>query len=156
MRAAHFLLAFDEELQVDRQTAPFGPDAASGFDLHQDLALVVGRPSGQQLVADHHRFEGGRRPLGQGVDGLHVVVTIDKDGGSVRARPQPLGVDGRPAAPGRLRRARGEDLDRSHARLPQEPGTKLGGGGHVAGVVGVRRNRGDPQPVCQCGEDAFL
>ena len=89
---ARFLLALEQVLHVDRQGAAGGQQSGGRHHVGVDLALVVGRATGQQALALDHGLERRRRPEVQRIDRLDVVVAVDQHGrcpGGV----QPVGVD---------------------------------------------------------------
>src|SRR4249920_2681955 len=76
--------------------------------MEQQLALVVGRPSGAQYIAVNGRVERIGPPQLDRVDRLHVVMSVDDDSGRVAIMAAPLReYAGQPA--------RGPDLDRREA-----------------------------------------
>ena len=92
--AAGLLLAFEQELHVDRQFAGGLQQAFDGLDLDVDLALVVAGAAGVDVVAADLGLEGRRVPLVQRIGRLHVVVAVEEDRG-LAGRAEPLGVDQR-------------------------------------------------------------
>ena len=127
-----FLLAFEHVLHVDREAAAGRQHRTGRHDVGMDLALVVGRATGEDPVADDDRLERRRGPQVERVDRLDVVVAVDEDGRGVGG-VQPVRVDDRmPAGLDGFRvfeAGRGQGLDQPVGRGPA--------------VVGVARQRGD-------------
>ena len=94
MLAADFLLALDEELDVARQAAGLLQVRLDGLDVHEHLALVVGRAARIDLAVAHGRFERRRRPQVDRVDRLHVVVAVEENR-RLAGRVEPVAVDDR-------------------------------------------------------------
>ena len=92
--AAGLLLAFEQELHVDRQLAGGLQQALDGFDLDVDLALVVAGAARVDVVAAHFGLERRRLPLVQRIGRLHVVVAVEQERRLAR-RAQPFRVDQR-------------------------------------------------------------
>ena len=103
MRAADLLLAFDEDADVARQPPRLLHVRFDSLEVHEHLALVVGRPAGVELAVAHRGLERRRRPQLQRIDRLHVVMAVEEDRGRPR-RAQPVGVHHRVA--GRFDEAR--------------------------------------------------
>jgi len=153
MRRAGLLLALDQQLDGDRRGGgpgrrQAGPDAKG---VQHDLPLVVGGAPGQQLAVPLGRLERRRIPLGERLDGLHIVVPVD-------AHRWCGGIGGRPAGEDRrqARRAGAARLPDLHLGEPggtQVGGEPLGAGPHVLVVAGVGRNGGDGQPLLQVGDE---
>jgi hypothetical protein len=89
-RAAHLLLALDEEGDPQRELRVLLQQLRDRRDVRHQRPLVVGGAAPVDPVADDRRLEGRRLPEGQRVGRLHVVVAVDDD-----VRP------GRVAAPAR-------------------------------------------------------
>ena len=101
------------------------------LDVHEQLALVVGRPAREQLVVANRRLERRRDPQVERVDGLHVVVPVEEHRRRAR-RVQPVAVDDRVAR-------RVDDPHVLEADRPQLLGRPLGAPAHVGGVLGAAR-----------------
>ncbi len=80
MRAAAFLLALDEELEVDRRRAGDAVEGGGHEDRGEHRSLVVGGAAGIEPVVAHFGLEGRALPAVQGIGRLHVVVAVDEDG----------------------------------------------------------------------------
>jgi hypothetical protein len=148
VRGADFLLAFDDELDVDGQSAVALEETAHSFDLIEHLALVVDGPSRPALAVDDGGLERWRRPLVERVDGLDVMVAVDEGGRGAGAGVQVVAVDGR--GTGGL-----EELDVLEAGVAHQLGGELCRLPHVGGVVGLGRDRRDAQPFEQGLDDAL-
>ena len=105
---AYLFLALDEHLDANRQIVA---QSAQGHGVHDDTALVVGRPAPvQPPVAEGgpERLRGPRRLV---AGRLHVVMPVEEDGG-LAGRRGPLAEDGvRP--PGYV--------EQPHVRQPSRP-----------------------------------
>ncbi|MNV54381.1 hypothetical protein D3C71_1465720 [compost metagenome] len=77
-RAARFLFAFDEHLDVDRAGAQRGQVGEHDFKRNGGRSLDVGRAARIEAVADLRRFKGRGAPQFDGVGGLDVVMAIDQ------------------------------------------------------------------------------
>ncbi|MNX67347.1 hypothetical protein D3C86_984720 [compost metagenome] len=97
-RAARFLFAFDEHLDVDRAGAQRGQVGEHDFKRNGGRSLDVGRAARIEAVADLRRFEGRGAPQFDGVGGLDVVMAIDQQRRSAR-RAHPFAIHGRFASP---------------------------------------------------------
>ena len=86
VRRAGLLLALEHVLQVHREAPAGRQDRGGGHHVSVDLALVVGRPAGQDPVADDDRLERRGGPQVERVDRLDVVVAVDEDRRRARAR----------------------------------------------------------------------
>ena len=75
--AGALLLALDEEADVQRQLARPG-QVLHGLDRGHVVALVVARPSREQVSVSHVRLERRRLPFVDRVGRLHVVVAVDR------------------------------------------------------------------------------
>jgi hypothetical protein len=64
------------------------------LDVHEHLALVIGRPAGVDLAVAHGRLERRRRPQVHRIHRLHVVVAVEEDRRPPR-RAEPVAVDDR-------------------------------------------------------------
>ena len=120
---------------VDRQLAVLLQVRLDGLEVHEDLALVVGRAARVDLAVAHGGFERRRLPQLDRIDRLHVVVAVEED----RRRPfgaQPVAVDDGKA--GRL-----DQPHVLHADAPHLVGRPLGAALHVAGMLGQRADARD-------------
>ena len=82
---ADLLFTLEEQDQVDRQTGGLQRRFGGG-DLEHDLGLVVRGAAGHEVVAHPRQLERRRAPLGKRIGGLDVVVRVDQERRSVRAR----------------------------------------------------------------------
>ena len=145
--AAGFLLALDQELDVDRQPAALGKRRRHSLDVGVGLPLVVGGAARHQLVALDRRLEGRMPPELDRVDRLHVVVAVEQHGG-LAGGAQPFAID--------QRMPRGLDALGGQAGGPQLVEHELAGPPDVARVVRVGRDRGDAQEVLELLEIDLL
>ena len=99
VRAAGFLLALDQQLHVHGQPAFARQQRLHGLDVDKNLPLIVRCAARVDVVpiltGAHVRLEGRRRPQLNGVNGLHVVVAVDKHGRCITGCVEPIGVDKR-------------------------------------------------------------
>ncbi len=94
--AADFLFALEQDLHVDRQASLLLEMRLDRLEVHEDLALVVGRAAGVDLAVAHGGLERRRRPQVERIDWLHVVVPVEEN----RRRAfsaEPFAVDNRVA-----------------------------------------------------------
>jgi hypothetical protein len=77
MLAANFLLAFDEQDQIDGQSAALVQRLFNSEHMREVLAFVVRRPAREDVTVGHARFERRRIPKRQRINRLHVVVSVD-------------------------------------------------------------------------------
>ena len=94
VRAADFLLALEHHLDVDRQRARLRQRRLDGLEVHEDLALVVGRPARVDRALADGGLEGRRLPQVQRIDRLHVVVPVEQHRRRA-GRAEPLAVHDR-------------------------------------------------------------
>ena len=92
--AADFLFALEDELHVHRQPAVLLEMRLDRLEVHEHLALVVGRAAGVDLAVADRRLERRRLPQVERIDRLHVVVAVEEDRRRAR-RAQPVAVDDR-------------------------------------------------------------
>jgi hypothetical protein len=64
--------------------------------VHDELSLVIRRAATMDDVADHDSAEGWMHPLIDGVNRLHIVMTVDERGGCSGCA-KPLAIDDRMA-----------------------------------------------------------
>ena len=98
-----------------------------GFDFHPELAFVVDRAAGVEIVVALGGLEGRRNPFVERIGRLHIVVRVAQHSrlaGSV----QPVGVDQGMALGG-------DDLDVLQSDAPQVAGHKVSGLLHVGLVL---------------------
>ena len=69
MHAADFLFAFDEEPDVQRQAAGLLQEGLDRLDVHEHLALVVGRAARVDLAVTDRRLERRAGPESTGSTG---------------------------------------------------------------------------------------
>ena len=139
--AADFLLALDEDLDVDRQRPGLLQPGLDGLEVHEDLALVVGRAARVDLAVAHRRLKRRRLPQVHRVDRLHVVVPVEQHrrraGGA-----EPVGVDDRVA----------RRLDQPTFCIPmrsQLVGGPLGAPAHVGLMLRQRADAGNGEVALQ-------
>ena len=141
--AAYLFLAFDQELDVDRQPAFGLHEALDRFEEEVGLPLVVNRAAGVDVLVAYRRLERGRNPFVERVRRLHVVVPVDKKRRLAREL-QPLPIHQRVLALLAV-----DNLDPSHSHRAELARDKLGRAPHVASVL---RQRADARNLQQAGE----
>ena len=125
LRGADFLFAFEDDLDVDRQPAVLLQVRLDRLEVHEHLALVVGRAARVDLAVADRRLERRRLPQVERIDRLHVVVAVEQD----RRRAlgaEPVAVDDRDArasrsagrSAGRCAASRRRSTRRSAGRPP--------------------------------------
>jgi hypothetical protein len=77
---AGLFLAFDDQLEVQRQLAPDREDGLDRFEIHPHLALVVHGSASVEVAVSHLRLERRCALLVKWVDRLHIVVAVDERG----------------------------------------------------------------------------
>ena len=92
--AADFFFAFEDELDVHRQPAVLLQVRFDRLEVHEHLALVVGRAARVDLAVADGRLERRRLPEVERIDRLHVVVAVEEDRRRAR-RAEPVAVDDR-------------------------------------------------------------
>ena len=100
VRAADLLLAFDEELHVEREPAALRDRGPEHRHDQEDRSLVVGDAATAGDVAVDGQLERRGQPLGVVAGRLHVVVAVDENGGGAGGA-EPFAADDRVAV-GRL------------------------------------------------------
>ena len=83
--AADFFFAFDQELELHRQPAGGLQPRLGPFDVREHLALVVGGAAGVDIAVAAGRLERRRKPFGQRIGRLHVVMAVDQQRPACRA-----------------------------------------------------------------------
>ena len=78
--AADFFFAFEDQLDVHRQAAVLLQVRFDGLEVHEHLALVVGRAARVDLAVADRRLERRRLPQVERIDRLHVVVAVEENG----------------------------------------------------------------------------
>lgn len=134
--AADFLLALDEEDEVDRQFAAGGEGGFDAEDVGEDLAFVVGGATGGDDAVLDVRLKGVVVPEVEGVHGLDIVVAVDEDGaaaGSVGVAGGDDGVAGGGVDGG---------LEADGAEAVGEP---IGTGGGIGVVGGISGDAGEAE-----------
>lgn len=91
-RAADLFLSLEQADHVDRQPPSRAQQCLDGLDVAEQLALVVARPSPEELGPADLGGERWRAPLAQRVDGLDVVMAVDQHGRTA-GRVPPGGKD---------------------------------------------------------------
>src|SRR5256712_10326132 len=79
VRAPDFLLALDDELQVDRRPALDALPCLDREELHDEVALRIRAASAPELAVLDHRVERISLPFVERVDRLDVVVLIHEE-----------------------------------------------------------------------------
>ena len=92
--APRFLLALEDEFQVQRQPARGTQERLGGRDVHVHLGFVVAGAAGIDPAVFEARLERRADPQLERLDGLDVVVGVRDDGRRSR-RAEPLAVDHR-------------------------------------------------------------
>ena len=112
IRAADLFLAFQPYFDVEREFAVGGEEAFERFDVDEELAFVIAGTARVEVLARDSRVERRGTPGAQGLDRLHIVVSIQQQGRLV-GRGDGIGVDAGSAAVG----AGDEDDTRQAERL---------------------------------------
>jgi hypothetical protein len=107
------------------------------LDLQIDLALIVGRAAGENVIAAHFGLKRRRLPFVQRVRRLYVVMAVKQDGG-LTGSAQPFGVNQRVA--GAFDQSGGR-----HAGRLQFIANKFGGAADIGLVLGERADAGNAQ-----------
>jgi len=153
VRAADFLLAFDDEREVAGQGSAGFEIGLDSLEMHEVLAFVVHAAAGVNRAALDARRERRRLPQIKRLRRLHVVMAVNHE---VRARL---------AAPKRSGDGRFGDDDGMaggwvHARLKadlpgvvNEPG---GAGAHVLFMLWLGGDAGEAEVIAQFGHEAGL
>ena len=126
---------FEDDLDVDRQRAGLLQMRLDRLEVHEHLALVVGRAARVDLAVADGRLERRRLPEVQRVDRLHVVMPVEQDGRRA-CGAQPVAVDD--GMPGRLDQPDVLQADPLH--LVPRP---LGAAPHVRCVLWQRADAGN-------------
>ncbi len=132
VRAADLLLAFEQELHVQRKGAFLGHERLGGLEHHVHRALVVGGAAPAHDIAVDGQLERGSTPVGCLTRRLDIVVPVDQDrrrAGSAEPFAADDGVTGRLLDP-----AAGE------GQLASQPARSGQHGGGV-GIAADARNR---------------
>ena len=152
VRAPDLLLALEEELHVQRQSALLLEEGLRDLEHEVDGPLVVAAAAAAHDVAVDGELERWGRPLGEVSGGLHVVVAIDQDRRGL-GPTEPVGAHhgvalGGHHVPVGERQLRGEPLRRSlHGRGARVTADARDGDvrrelGQVVGVVRVKGEHG--------------
>ena len=146
MLAADFLFALDHELHVHGQAAVLFHVRFDRLEVHEHLALVVGRAARVDLAVADRRLEGRRLPQVERIDRLHVVVPVKQNRRRLR-RAEPVAVDDRIAR-------RLDEADVLQADAAHLVGAPLGAALHVAGVLGQRADARNRQEALSVPRDS--
>ena len=147
--AADFFFAFENDLDVDRQLAAVAlHQRFERLDFHPELALVVDRAAGIDVVVALGGLKRRRMPLVHRVGRLHIVVRVHQHGGLAGCM-QPVGVEQGMALGG-------NDLDILHADAAQFVGDKFRRLLHIALVLVQRADAGDAKEVLQFIQETRL
>ena len=145
--AANFLLALDDEDQVDGQFSVGFEGFLHADDVGEDLSLVVrGTPRVDDVPLDP-RLEGRRFAKIQGVGGLHVVVAVDHHRRS--AFPALVARDDDRMAGGRMLLG----LQTHPRELEDEPVRAFV---HLGLERRISRDAGEPQELDEIGDGVIL
>ena len=145
--ATHFLLALDEELQVDGETTMVAEQTASSLDLEENLTFVVDHPPASELPPLHGWLERGCPPLLQWFHRLDVVMAVDEHRGRFLPGVKPFAV--RRWGTGRL-----EQADVLEAGVLEKVERELSGPPDIGRMVWLSRDRWDTHPLDQRFDDA--
>ncbi len=138
--AADFFFALDDELHIQRQLAGVASHQGfDGFDLHPELAFVVHRAAGIDIVVAFRRLKGRADPLVERIGRLHVVVRVAEHGRLTRS-VQPVGVNQRMAFGG-------DQFHVLHADSPEFVGHYVGGLLHVGFMLGRGADAGNTKQI---------
>ncbi len=150
--AADLLLALEEELDVEGQSALLVHEGLGHLEHDVDGALVVARPTAAHDLVLHRQLERWGDPLREVAGGLHVVVAVHQDrrcagpAQPVRAHHGvSIGGDDTAAGEGELRRQPlGGRLHRLRGRVPADARDRDVAGqlGKVGVVVRVKGEHG--------------
>ena len=129
--ATDLLLAFENELEVDRELSRLLQGRFHGFHVHEDLPFVIRGPARVDLPFTHRCLEGRRHPFGERIDWLHIVVAVKEDRWDIVSSVEPVGIHDRVA----------RRLDQTDVLEPDP--FELGGGplGATTDVLGMFRQR---------------
>ena len=75
--AADLFLAFDDEVQINRQLAILLDRLLHAEDVREDLPFVVGRAAREDVAILQHRIEWRRIPELERIGRLHIVVAVN-------------------------------------------------------------------------------
>jgi hypothetical protein len=125
-----FLLALEDDLHVDGQLPGLLQVRLDGFEVHEDLALVVGRAARVDLAVANGGCKRRRLPQLDRIDRLDVVVAVEEDGRRAFGA-QPVAVHDRVARCF-------DEADIAEADAPHLLGGPLGAAANVAGVLRQR------------------
>ena len=139
--AADFFFAFDQHLDVDGQLAGGLVQRIERADVNVHLSFVVGGAAAEEIAAAHGRLKRRRGPQVDRLDGLDVVMAVEKDGG-LAGRAQRFGVD-------EGMHLGGHDLDAIEPGAAQAVGNPLGGALDVRLVLALGADAGDAQQFVQ-------
>ena len=141
VRAADLFLALENDPDVHRQPAVLLQVRLDGLEVHEDLALVVGRAARVDLAVADGRLERRRLPQVERIDRLHVVVAVEQD--RRRAlRAEPVAVHDRIAR-------RLDEPDVLHADAAHLVRAPLGATLDVGRVLGQRADARDGEQGLQ-------
>ena len=138
IRAADFLLAFDEEDEIDRQGSFFAEEVNRTEDVGEDLSFVVRRPAGEDTLVADGRFERRGGPEIHRFLGLDIIVSVNEHGRLAR-RLGSAGQHGGVSAGFR-------DLGLESA-VPEQGGEPIRAGPHFGGVVRFGRDTAEAEEV---------
>ncbi len=75
--AADFFLAFDDEVQINREIAVFLNRLLNAEDVREDLTFVVGGTTRKDVAIFQHRLERRRIPKLQRIGRLNIIVSVN-------------------------------------------------------------------------------
>ncbi len=154
VRAADFLLAFDDEGQITGQGSSRFEIGFNGFEVREVLAFVVGRAAGEKRSARDARLERRRFPQFKRLRRLNIVVPVNHEvrfpafATLWRGKSWGLGDDDGMAG-GRTNRRFKADL----TAMVCEPS---GAGAQIIFVLRLRRDAGKAEEFAQFGDEAGL
>ena len=153
--AAHFLLAFDEEFDVDGELAIGLEKSLDRFEQQVGLAFIVHGAAGVNIVVADCGLEGRRNPFVERVGRLNVVVTVQDERGLARG-VEPFRINQRVlGGPARRGWLPGDDFDPFHPHFGQFARNESRRPRDVGFVRGKRRNAWYPEQVLQPLEKTF-
>ena len=146
---ADLLLAFEQELDIDRQLPAAPHQRFDRMEGGKHLSFHIGGAAPEQQLAAHLRLERSGLPELERIGGLDIIMSIDQHGRRARLL-QVFAIDNRMPAVG------GHDFHILDAESPQVGGHPFGGAQDFMVIQGIRRNGRDLQRLCQIGQESIL
>lgn len=115
--------------------------------MNVDLALVVGGAASVEIAIADLRVEGRRGPEVQGFGGLHIIVTVEKNGGLARGLER-FGIDDRV-------KIRGNDFNGLETGGTKMIGNPVGGALDVRLMLAFSTDGRDTKKLAKFGEVLF-